>query len=476
MEGTMTTRTPFRRLALRLMLVASGLLSLAGCALPAVGSKPPTAQPSHSVTAGYVTTADSLYALDIRDGSFLWRHTWTGKPHIAKATANVLYVYVDVSNLYAAPALSPYVAIRAADGVLLWQPDSTYYSFIDANDSMAFFRSHAHSLVALSAATGQEVWHWDSSLSGFGSVVILLPDTVLVRTSHDYNIRCPQDGPLGSRSTSDLSMIDALDIHDGSVRWSIRRPHELVFLAAGPGVVYWTTAPENVCGNFPGHLVAADAASGAILWQQDAYETFILMETAGDAIIGEGSRGIDAFSPRDGAPLWHYGASLDAHIVSGAWWGLDHSLLVANTVNTPGTTEPNYVMLDRTSGKVMWIKSTPPWLQGMGSRAGIMYTIAAEPIAEPFPPSESIVAFDIGSGEPRWTAAIATGRTFEGGSIAGTVVVVPHAKYICSHLLSDVTVTALDVITGHTVWEHVLPSTIYSKTPTVQMAFTKPAC
>ena len=92
---------------------------------------------------------------------------------------------------------------------------------------------------AVNAATGAEQWSWKTTY-GVGKAVIT-GDTALLSAGHGYNIHCPGAG--SSSSTSDLSVLYALNLRDGSERWHVDRRHEIgvEIQAVDDGIVFGTT-------------------------------------------------------------------------------------------------------------------------------------------------------------------------------------------------------------------------------------------
>ncbi|HEX9068728.1 MAG TPA: PQQ-binding-like beta-propeller repeat protein [Ktedonobacterales bacterium] len=432
----MASRRVSCALALRLTLVGCGLLSLTACSplIPTTQHRStPTPRP-HPLT--FVTTKDSLYALDTGDGSVRWRApvgTVGYYPAVASSRANIILLPTSRQS---------FLAIRAADGSTLWQR-SYPYSYLAATNDVVVFTTEQQTGSVLSAvrvATGRQIWQMETD--SLPARVLFDGDTMLVTMWDPDALSC-----LGYGMSYGRLRILALNILDGSVRWAADNPQQQLWdMAAENGTVYWSAQDEGC--DHPHQLCATDAATGKLRWRVATDQDFHLEQVVNGILYGWSATGVDAYRGKDGALLWRSGRRRDGLIAASAT-----RVLIAKP-------DGQVVAVDPPNGYVLWSLAVTGvrYLEVLdGTLYATEHTISNQ---------WTIVAHEMTTGRVRWNVTLS--YLYPSLAVADGKLIALQAEFgRCSGgLSSDVTLTALGTTTGDTVWERVLPKTITSETPT----------
>jgi outer membrane protein assembly factor BamB len=441
-------------IALRWALVALSVFYLSACSLPfstpehGASTKPvPTHTPQPEHPLHYLTTQHTVYALDTVTGALRWQVRIESQPYVWVVAPKTIFV--------ASSGTNSVTALRATDGSTLWQRDFHGSLFkLTADDNVALFYEYGQRVFAVNAATGVDQWSWKTTFDVRKGVI--LGDSVLLSADHQYNIQCPGDGSLGSHSTSDLSVLQALNLRDGSERWHVTRRHEIGvnIEAVDEGIIYGTTfnGERAVCGDaLPSHLFAANLASGALLWTYDDSHNLSHCYIASHTLYCGSDTGVKAFRGTDGHLLWRYGvARFEIYAIA------SHALYVSpipinSTAPLPG---PSFLALDATSGAPLWSLNASVEQFGhfrvVAASDGFVYGIEANFEGAPW----HIVALDERTEVIKWIAGPYSGFYPE---LSDGAVFVHNAYVNNATIYGDVTVIALNGDTGAELWRRLLP-------------------
>lgn len=301
----------------------------------------------------FVSSMDHcLYALEIHSGKEIWRFEADEAFEASPAYHNgAVYIGSNRGTFY---------AVNAQTGQLLWSCKTDGKITGSANiavhpkteQTLVIFGSYDNNLYAADAADGRIVFKYAAQNYINGAVAAAQGTAVF--GSCDANLYLvPLDAPEKSRT------IDA-----GS------------YVAANPvifeGVVY--------AGNYDGVFLAADMASGAILWRFDkADDAFFSSPAVSERAVVVGCRDgkVYSFSRRTGEILWTFAAQ-DS---------FDSSPLLCGDKAAVGCSDGRLYLLDIKSGKELFaytlgasVSSSPAAAQNrllVGCEDGSVYAFVA---------------------------------------------------------------------------------------------------
>jgi outer membrane protein assembly factor BamB len=195
----------------------------------------PIVTSSPTVVNGIVyIAATSLYALDARNGSLLWRHQFRYGASSAPAVVNgIVYIGEGDGYLY---------ALSAHSGSLLWRYQTGMYTYSTAatvNNGVVYVGSSNNSIYALNASDGSPLWHYQTH-GGINSSAAVSNGIVYIGSGDGslYALRASDGSPLWHYQT-------------GNAIWSSP--------VVVDGIVYF--------GSNDASVYALNASNGALLWR-----------------------------------------------------------------------------------------------------------------------------------------------------------------------------------------------------------------
>ncbi len=217
-------------------------------------------------------------AIQIQNGNPLWweRLPIGASPLSLSLVDHIVYVTVQTTATHQ----SSVIALRANDGILLWQyqPELLLPStlLLHVSDGNVYLNTSDGSfLEALQATTGRFLWR--------------------TSTNEAQWFLTSKDGRTYTKSAQGI--ISALQSRTGSLIWQYQSPSSTSPLVAGENV-YLSSAN--------GTLVALRTQDGALLWQQNHLSTLEGIVSLADGLlyVSTSDGTIDAFHALDGSLLW----------------------------------------------------------------------------------------------------------------------------------------------------------------------------
>jgi eukaryotic-like serine/threonine-protein kinase len=263
----------------------------------------------------YVGSYDSnLYALNARNGSFLWKFPTKGGIVSAPCIDGDLVLFgSEDGNLYA-------VSRKTGEQVWVYSTEGRVRSSARVEYSHCFIGSDDGCLYALNVQFGRVVWTFQSA-GPIRSTPWLAGEVVYVGSDDGYvyalemgtghvkwkysTPRRVTSSPIGYESLIIMGSADghlyALNAGSGWPVWRLRtRGPVLSSPAVEGGMVY--------VGSADGHLYAVDASTGRERWKYDTGAAVTSSPAIGDGIIyiGSNDEAVHAVDLRKGERLWRY--------------------------------------------------------------------------------------------------------------------------------------------------------------------------
>jgi len=256
-----------------------------GAACAAVSHLPVTPTGSGFLTAVYVSSTSTIYALSVKDGHLLWSRP---APHCNTCVGE--FIAIDGGTLYA--YLDGLYALRASDGKILWHhPELSFSnrSFAVINEKIYVPGGHSGKIYELRASDGKQLktlnFQQDEPLEMVAADGMMYVDS----TGHDmYAIRATDDTTLwhkqfdglrlGLSGPADGAIYFAQNI--SSVGSTQTNSSDIYALNTSNGSQRWGWSPSQSFGVSPvtgfdgavyffvgSNLYALNAANGKQLWQ-----------------------------------------------------------------------------------------------------------------------------------------------------------------------------------------------------------------
>lgn len=272
------------------------------------------------------------------------------------------------------------------------------------------FTTFGHSLVALDARTGRELWHAQVSNIAM-STPIVAGSTVYVGTGRNGVLERHWNIPLklqfGNRvlwGSPGGDEVAAFDLNSGVRRWAHRTVGEDM-----PSAVYEDGRIIFANGDWRAYALRAD--TGEQLWATDVggVSTMANALVAGNAVVvgvctdGMRNSSAVALDPSSGKILWR---SPYGHCDASPAYG-DGKVFVS-TVSPGDTTLQGKTVaaaLDEKTGKPVWVYRAPKqglWSIVGSAEAAVAGTYANGTYYQSAPFDDQLLAFDANTGKIRW--------------------------------------------------------------------------
>ena len=253
------------------------------------------------------------------------------------------------------------------------------------DDSLAFFASMAHQVIALDRRTGSHRWASVQALSGFapGEELLVVNDLVLFP---DYDVY-------------------AFDRRTGALKWRFRDS-----TTTGAGYFRLSTDSTRVyAGSASGYAYAIDASTGIRRWRtRIATDTFYTkvrnpVVNAGLVVVtygrgpGVGTGGVAALDAVTGAVRWQ--RELPPEGAGQPSGGMGSAVFYGSLV-IASSGDGRIYGLDRATGSIVWTTPRAPW---MGPIVGdIRHLVLCGDIVAASSTDQSITGLDAATGSLRW--------------------------------------------------------------------------
>ena len=262
----------------------------------------------------------SIYALRITDGRLLWQRTMSAlNPAVGPLDVQQGIILLSVENtLY---------AIRASNGSTVWTYNTGYlppeYMLLNANDGRAYLNSQFGDIYALDIQTGHVVWHYAVANQHFSLTQII--NGIVYATSQDgtfYAIQAETGRPLwhftgstGKNLAGDLLTAAGnnvyLSTNDGTMNVLRVSDGKLVWHYKQSGTIWEVPI---VSGNIaylssqPGVIDAIQVDTGKLLWHYKGTDPETTLASIDNQYVYVVSRDgvLNVLNANDGSLLWQY--------------------------------------------------------------------------------------------------------------------------------------------------------------------------
>ena len=234
---------------------------------------------SSASIAGRIYTAGFLdsyfYCLDANDGSVIWSYDSPMPASVSPVVAdNKVYFFTLSGSLY---------CLNAFDGSVLWSESNFAESYAPfAENGVLYISSNYGRIRALDAASGSEIWTYDTGAFNLISAPTIVGNTLYCGGNHT------QPGLL------------ALDKSTGNFLWQWDAPDEVnTSPCVADGKVFFG------CNNMKTY--ALDAATGNLQWERDMGAGYLYRGalTAGQGLVyGQTSNTVVAMNTSTGNIVW----------------------------------------------------------------------------------------------------------------------------------------------------------------------------
>jgi outer membrane protein assembly factor BamB len=355
-----------QRFAAILTLLALAALLLGGCDSALYNAPAPLAA---DVTIPYAVGATAFTSAGIttlrgRDGNDTW-HAATGDPSTRftpLVAHGVVYAEGGSEGDLATPPVSTLVAVRLADGQILWRSPVSLREYTIATDGETVLVATGDAgLDALDAATGKFRWHMDGPLLAplfVGQGIVAITRTDPEGQQAHLEIYRESDGRLiwgftyvprfGANASgfyaSDDDVVFAYALQSGADRWQ----REL------PGDILIVTDQAVIVGDAHS-LTSLDAATGRTLWTArtalDGDVASMVIAHTADTLYGAYGNQVIALRLADGHQLWRQ--AFDGYTPVQVMQ--QQGVVFAMFVGRPGSGSPaRIIALDGRHGALYW--------------------------------------------------------------------------------------------------------------------------
>ena len=315
-----------------------------------------------TILAGNKTGKGGLFAIDMLTGKL----KWTFRPVFSTGTSGVATPPAVAGNLVIAPFAAAYpgavVAVSLATGKEVWRgPDPTQGAAVAVHADLAYVLGKNGNFYALEAATGRERWKvpFATNLAPCVSRPIVKDDTV-------YLTGIAAAAPGDSAHPAGYYLF-ALDARTGNERWRYRA--EAPYVHSGVCLSQPLVTQDTVFASGESHLYAVDRSTGRDRWppvevrrqvegQVRSVEVHGLVD-AGAVLIGMTPGYLIAFEKNSGHTAWE---------IAGQLRDSSPAMAVAGNVlyfqGSPGAKSPTEAAatlhaLDLDSREILWSFSHP---------------------------------------------------------------------------------------------------------------------
>lgn len=276
---------------------------------------------------GAASTAQ-IYVLKASDGSKLLTYPTAAAVWNMAAGAGVLAVSADGSlqvygltsgkalwhKVFPASTNAPVVSLHIANGLI--------YAVVIAIDAKS--NTNLSSILVYRVATGEQIWRSPTFASDALSFLTVNQHVVYFGTTLDH--QPDQKKPVTGR-------VYAYDIQTNTQLWSTpvagATLHQPIF---DKGVLYLAidSGPVDNIARAPAHIVALDAATGALKWQQTLASDYI-----GGFCLGNGTLYASSYTVSQSGLTWEKSSAFKASDGHLAWEDSQHSFftIVASAPN-----------------------------------------------------------------------------------------------------------------------------------------------
>jgi len=249
----------------------------------------------------FVTTDDSVYALDLRLGAIQWQTAFDNSGRISKTQAvggGTVYVAKDVNS-----STDRLYALDAETGAESWDTEIESVLAGPTYIDDALYIGSQDGLRALDPTDGSELWHWESTgvLEDSGAISEPTVADGLVYISYREGV--------GSIADYELFTI-AIDVKTGDKEWTVAFDDPIEGLPQTPSAptVAGDGGESTVYVSFDG-LYALNATDGDERWTDETRVFDPPTVADGTLFVSQSteSESLRAVDPADGSELWTVG-------------------------------------------------------------------------------------------------------------------------------------------------------------------------
>ncbi|NUE03957.1 right-handed parallel beta-helix repeat-containing protein [Halorubraceae archaeon YAN] len=250
----------------------------------------------------FVTTDDSVYALDLRLGAIQWQTAFDNSGRISKTQAvggGTVYVAKDVNS-----STDRLYALDAETGAESWDTEIESVLAGPTYIDDALYIGSQDGLRALDPTDGSELWHWESTgvLEDSGAISEPTVADGLVYISYREGV--------GSTTTDYELFTIAIDVETGDKEWTVAFDDPIEGLPQTPSAptVAGDGGESTVYVSFDG-LYALNATDGDERWTDETRVFDPPTVADGTLFVSQSteSESLRAVDPADGSELWTVG-------------------------------------------------------------------------------------------------------------------------------------------------------------------------
>ncbi|GAC1350153.1 MAG: hypothetical protein NVSMB27_29940 [Ktedonobacteraceae bacterium] len=381
----------------------------------------------------YVSTSDNdTYALNVSNGTLLWRSTSTkGVTYSPPVVANgIVYVAANLSD-----TASAIYALRASDGNMLWSQQGDNFLSVEKVVNDIVYESSGGGIIASRAGDGSKLWSYTAKGMDNPSAywVSFVSNGVVYGSVSPYF----SSGPSGSMTT-----LFALHERDGSVLW--KQTGSL--LTESQGIIY--TANGNT-------LCAVQAGDGSKRWCRVIGPENTSLQTLQGPAVFDGN--LYLFTTTFNLPTAYHNtpgtgqaANLLGPLVAiSALMPGQASIIPASPILPQKEGKPSVYAIRIADGTILWSDllndGKNGWVNGFGVEHGVLYAGVNNEVS----PGGQVYALQGQTGKELWRTTSDTPPTY--GILATGVLSIG----------SDTgRVDVLNIDDGSRLWHHALAGEI----------------
>ncbi|HCI78821.1 MAG TPA: hypothetical protein DHW02_03940 [Ktedonobacter sp.] len=262
----------------------------------------------------------SIYALNMRDGRLLWNRTLPAlNPAVGPIDVQQGIILLSVGNtLY---------ALRASNGSTAWTYNTGYlpaeYMLLDANDGRAYLNSQFGDIFALDVQTGRVVWHYAVDNQHFSLTQAV--NGIVYATSQDgtyYAIQATTGRPLWHfTGSTGKNLAGALLTVLGDTIYLSTSDGTMNALRISDGKLLWKYKQSGTIWEAPiassnivylssqlGVIDALQVDTGKLLWHYKSADSETALASIDNQYVYVVSRNgvLNVLKANDGSHLWQY--------------------------------------------------------------------------------------------------------------------------------------------------------------------------